>query len=124
MQEKADLGKGSVTYPFPVFEYENSLNHLTGFIRKKYNVSDVPFSKLDLSFIEACDFYLRVELKLKSNTILGIVRHIRKMIKLAIAEGIIYHDPFDGYAPECPKAEHMRVLPKMGNCSQCLVFVG
>lgn len=86
-------------------QYENSLNHLTRFIRKKYNVSDVPFSKLDLSFIEACDFYLRVELKLKSNTILGIVRHIRKMIKLAIAEGIIYHDPFDGYAPEHPKAE-------------------
>ena len=86
-------------------QYENSLNHLTRFIRKKYNVSDVPFSKLDLSFIEACDFYLRVELKLKSNTILGIVRHIRKMIKLAIAEGIIYRDPFDGYTPERPKAE-------------------
>lgn len=60
---------------------------------------------MDLSFIEACDFYLRVELKLKSNTILGIVRHIRKMIKLAIAEGIIYRDPFDGYTPERPKAE-------------------
>lgn len=86
-------------------QYENSLNHLTRFIRKKYNVSDIPFSKLDLSFIEACDFYLRVELKLKSNTILGIVRHVRKMIKLAIAEGIIYHDPFDGYTPERPKAE-------------------
>lgn len=86
-------------------QYENSLNHLTRFIRKKYNVSDVPFSKLDLSFIEACDFYLRAELKLKSNTILGIVRHVRKMIKLAIAEGIIYRDPFDGYTPERPKAE-------------------
>lgn len=86
-------------------QYENSLNHLTRFIRKKYNVSDVPFSKLDLSFIEACDFYLRVELQLKSNTILGIVRHVRKMIKLAIAEGIISHDPFEDYAPERPKAE-------------------
>lgn len=85
-------------------QYENSLNHLTRFIRKKYNVSDVPFSKLDLSFIEACDFYLRVELQLKSNTILGIVRHVRKMIKLAIAEGIISHDPFEDYAPERPKA--------------------
>lgn len=27
------------------------------------------------------------------------------MIKLAIAEGIIYCDPFEGYAPEYPKAE-------------------
>lgn len=86
-------------------QYENSLNHLTRFIRKKYNVSDVPFSKLDINFIEAYDFYLRVELQRKPNTILGIVRHIRKMIKLAIAEGIIFRDPFDGYTPERPKAE-------------------
>lgn len=86
-------------------QYEISLNHLIRFLRKKYNVSDVPFTKLDLNFIEAYDFYLRVELKRKSNTILGIVRPLRKMIKLAIAEGIIYRDPFDGYTPERPKAE-------------------
>lgn len=86
-------------------QYEISLNHLIRFLRKKYNVSDVPFTKLDLNFIEAYDFYLRVELKRKSNTILGIIRPLRKMIKLAIAEGIIYRDPFDGYAPERPKAE-------------------
>lgn len=86
-------------------QYEISLNHLIRFLRKKYNVSDVPFTKLDLNFIEAYDFYLRVELKRKSNTILGIVRPLRKMIKLAIAEGIIYRDPFDGYAPERPRAE-------------------
>ena len=86
-------------------QYEISLNHLIRFLRKKYNISDVPFTKLDLSFIDAYDFYLRVELQLKPNTILGIVRHVRKMIKLAIAEGIIYRDPFEGYEPERPKAE-------------------
>ena len=86
-------------------QYDISLNHLIRFLRKKYNVSDIPFSKLDMNFIEAYDFYLRVELKRKPNTILGIVRHIRKMIKLAIAEGIIFRDPFDGYTPERPKAE-------------------
>lgn len=87
-------------------QYEISLNHfIIRFLRKKYNVSDIPFTKLDLSFIETYDFYLRVELQLKPNAILGIVRHVRKMIKLAIAEDIIYHDPFDGYAPERPKAE-------------------
>ena len=93
-------------------QYEISLNHLIRFLRKKYNVSDVPFSKLDLNFIEAYDFYLRVELKRKSNTILGIVRHIRKMIKLAIAEGIIFRDPFDGYTPERPKAEQKYLTPE------------
>lgn len=39
------------------------------------------------------------------NTILGITRHLRKMIKLAIGKGIISRDPFEGYAPEGPKAQ-------------------
>lgn len=85
--------------------YEISLMHLKRFMSMKYKVSDIPFTQLDFSFIETFDFYLRVELKRKPNTILGIVRHVRKMIKLAIGEGIITHDPFEGYSPERPKAE-------------------
>jgi integrase len=86
-------------------QYEISLKHLTNFLEKKYKISDIPFSKLDFSFIESFDFYLRVELKRMPNTILGIMRHVRKMIKLAINEGIISRDPFEGYAPERPKAK-------------------
>lgn len=86
-------------------QYENSLNHLKRFMSLKCKLSDIPFTQLDFSFIEKYDFYLRVELKLKPNTILGIMRHLRKMIKLAIGEGIITRDPFEGYSPERPKAE-------------------
>ena len=86
-------------------QYENSLNHLKRFMSLKCKLSDIPFTQLDFSFIEKYDFYLRVELKLKPNTILGIMRHFRKMIKLAIGEGIITRDPFEGYSPERPKAE-------------------
>lgn len=86
-------------------QYENSLKHLVNFLQKKYRLTDIPFTSLDRSFIEAYDFYLRVELKRKPNTILGITRHLRRMIKLAISEGIIYSDPFDGYSPERPQPE-------------------
>ena len=86
-------------------QYENSLNHLKRFMSLKCKLSDIPFTQLDFSFIEKYDFYLRVELKLKPNTILGIMRHLRKMIKLTIGEGIITRDPFDGYSPERPKPE-------------------
>lgn len=86
-------------------QYENSLQHLKRFMSLKHKLSDIPFTQLDFSFIETYDFYLRVELKKKPNTILGIMRHLRKMIKLAIGEGIITHDPFEGYSPERPKAE-------------------
>lgn len=91
--------------PSTFFEYQNALRHLKNFLKRKYNVSDVPFSSLDMSFIESFDFYLRVELKRKPNTILGIVTRVRKMIKYAICEGILTGDPFTGYAPERPKTQ-------------------
>lgn len=52
-------------------QYDISLKHLTNFLDKKYRISDIPFSKLDFSFIESFDFYLRVELQRMPNTILG-----------------------------------------------------
>jgi integrase len=86
-------------------QYGIALKHLVNFMERKYRVSDIPFSKLDLSFIESFDFYLKVELKRMPQTILGIVRPLRKMIKLAVGEGIISRDPFEGYAPDRPKAK-------------------
>lgn len=80
-------------------QYEFSLLHLKRFMSLKYKLSDVPFTQLDFSFIERYDYYLRIELKRKPNTIIGIVSHLRRMIKYAIGEGIISRDPFEGYAP-------------------------
>lgn len=91
--------------PSTFFEYQNALRHLQNFLKQKYNVKDIPFSALDESFINSYDFYLRVELKRKSNTILGITTRMRKMVKYAICEGIITADPFINYSPERPRSE-------------------
>ncbi|KAA6346318.1 Tyrosine recombinase XerD [termite gut metagenome] len=88
-----------------LMQYEFSLKKLIIFLEDKYKVSDIPFSKLDLPFVESLDFYLRVEQKLMAGTVFKIVVHIRRMIKLAIDEGIISRDPFEGYAPDRPKPE-------------------
>lgn len=84
-------------------QHEISLQHLKRFMTLKYKLSDIPFTQLDYSFIEKYDYYLRIELHRKPNTILGITAHLRKMIKYAIGEGIITQDPFEGYSPEKPK---------------------
>ncbi|WP_455672524.1 site-specific integrase [Phocaeicola sp.] len=100
-KKRVGVNREPSTYQY----YEISLKHLKRFMSLKCKLSDIPFTQLDFSFIETFDFYLRVELKRKPNTILGIMRHLRKMIKLAIGEGIITRDPFSGYSPERPKAE-------------------
>lgn len=80
--------------------YGVSFNHLCRFLRTKYNLSDISFQALDYSFVEAFDFYLRVQLKFKPNTIVGIIGHLKIIIKRAINEGIITRDPFVGFSLE------------------------
>jgi integrase len=96
---------GITREPASLFDLQNALRHLNNFIRKKYNLADISFSSLTFSFIESYDFYLRVDLQLKSNTILAITSKLRRIVKQAFSEGIIHKDPFGGYAPLRPKAE-------------------
>ncbi|KAA6309215.1 hypothetical protein EZS27_039247, partial [termite gut metagenome] len=50
--------------------YCNAYRHLSEFLQKKYHVRDMSFKQLNFAFIEAYDFHLRVELKMKPNTVL------------------------------------------------------
>ena len=64
------------------------------------------FNQLTFSFIEAYDFYLRVDLKMKPNTILGYIIPFRKIVRIALNKGFITRDPFTEYKPERGQSEH------------------
>lgn len=83
--------------------YQTTYNHLKQFIRKKYKVSDIPFSRLDLPFIESFDFYLQVECKLKPASMVTIIIYLQKALRIAQHQNLISRPPFDGYKP--PKIE-------------------
>lgn len=61
-KQKVGINRTLATYKCHVV----SLNHLKRFLKKKYNVEDVPFQLLDPSFIESYDHYLRIQLKFTS----------------------------------------------------------
>jgi site-specific recombinase XerD len=84
--------------------YENSLTHLKRFINHKYRVSDVSFRQLDYSFILDYEYYLRINCKMKSSTILHKISSLQKMIETAIEKGIINRSPFAVYSPERSKS--------------------
>ena len=99
--------------------YGISLNHLKRFMRKKYNISDISFQALTPSFVADYDYYLRVELRFASQTIVGIIGQFHRIIKIAINNGLVHIDPFVDYKyitqPIIPKsltAEELHILIK------------
>lgn len=74
-----------------------SLSHLKRFMRKKYNISDIPFQALTPSFVTDYDYYLRIELGLACGTIINTIVHLRRIIKIAINNGLVCSDPFMDY---------------------------
>ena len=86
--------------------YCHAYSHLADFLQKKYHVRDMSFNQLTFSFIEAYDFYLRVDLKMKPNTILGYIIPFRKVVRIALNKGFITRDPFTEYKPERGRSEH------------------
>jgi site-specific recombinase XerD len=97
--------------------YGISLAHLKRFMRKKYNVSDMSFQALTPSFVADYDYYLRVELRFAPQTIVGIIGQLRRIVKIAINNGLIRNDPFVGYkfitSPIVPKSLTSAELKKL-----------
>ena len=91
--------------------YWNAMRHVKNFLSAKYNLSDIPFTALDLSFIEKYDLYLRTECKLAPGTIVILTVRLGTIINHAIAEGIITADPFAGYERKRP-APKQKYLPR------------
>lgn len=96
-----------------------SLGHLKRFMRKKYNISDIPFQALTPSFVTDYDYYLRVDLRLASGTINNTIVPLRRIVKIAINNGLLRNDPFIDYkyitTPIIPKsltAEELNILIK------------
>lgn len=83
--------------------YRNACNHVERFLSEKYNLSDIPFSALNRSFIDDYDLYLRADCHLAPSTIINLTVQLKTIVGEAIADGIITVYPFAGYEPVRPK---------------------
>lgn len=96
-----------------------SFGHLKRFMRKKYNISDIPFQALTPSFVADYDYYLRIELGLACGTIINTIVHLRRIIKIAINNGLVRNDPFIDYkyitedpVPKSLTSDELQILIK------------
>lgn len=82
--------------------YQTTYKYLEQFLRKKYKVGDIPLTRLYLPFIEAFDFYLRVERGLKPASMVTNIIYLQKVARIALHRNLISRPPFTGYKPKSP----------------------
>lgn len=92
-RQRIGIDRSVNTYP----KYNVAYKNLKRFLNEKYHIQDIPLNQLDLPFIEAYDFYLRVERKLKEESIVSIVALLLKAVRIALHRNMITYPPFLGY---------------------------
>jgi site-specific recombinase XerD len=83
-------------------QYCHSYCLLSKFIRLRYNVKDIALCQLNHHFIDAYDFYLRMDKRMTANSVLNHIIPLRKIIRRAISQDTLKRDPFTNYVPEKP----------------------
>jgi integrase len=92
---KALLGKGYAKGTLDRFTITK--NHLTAFIKFKFNNTDLEFTDLNLEFIKDFEFYLRTVRDCSNNTTLKYIANFKKIVIRAIDKEIIQKDPFKNF---------------------------
>ena len=79
-----------------------SFRILEAFLKLRYHTNDIALYQLNHRFIDAYDFYLRVDRRMTANTVLNHIIPLRKIIRRAISQDTLKRDPFANYVPEKP----------------------
>ncbi|KAA6325967.1 Tyrosine recombinase XerC [termite gut metagenome] len=105
MQEfhsRISIDRAASTY----IQHEVLHKQLKSFLREKYRVEDIPLSELDLPFIEAFNYYLRVKRKMKPGTVRARIVLLNKVIRQALHRNFISRPPFEGFGLDKPQVQN------------------
>ncbi|MGN7811622.1 site-specific integrase [Flavobacterium sp. 22076] len=102
---KSLLGKGYARGTLQRFTITK--NHLTAFIKFKFNKDDIEFADLSLEFVKDFEFYLRTVRDCSNNTTLKYIANFKKIVIRAIDKEIINKDPFKNF-----KGRKTRIVKK------------
>ncbi|WP_300021773.1 site-specific integrase [uncultured Maribacter sp.] len=91
------IGKDLKLSTWKKFEYV--YNDVKEFIKSKYDKTDYSLSKLDQSFLDDFEYYLKTVKNQKQVTINKGIQRFRKPIRVALVEGYLVKDPFVQHKP-------------------------
>jgi len=90
-------------------QYELSYRHLSSFILLEYGLKDYPLNRLDLSFIDKYDYYLRVNARLRTNSLVRHIIYLKKIVNRAINQRTILRYPFTEYIPSKKESKYLHI---------------
>lgn len=81
-------------------KFTEAKQHTEDFLFYQFKKRNILLEEISLKFLQDFDYYLKTKKAFKQITINKSIQRVRKIIKLAIAEGFIFTDPFLLYKPK------------------------
>lgn len=79
-----------------VLRYERTERYLGEYMRKNYNVEDMPFRAIDNEFVRNFHIFLKVDKKAEQNTANKYCKNLKKIVRLALDNNWMDVNPFQG----------------------------
>ncbi len=79
-----------------VLRYERTERYLGEFMKKNYNVEDMPFRSIDNEFVRNFHIFLKVDKKAEQNTANKYCKNLKKIVRLALDNNWMEVNPFQG----------------------------
>jgi site-specific recombinase XerD len=89
--------------------YETCLMHTRDFMQLQYNISDIPVTKINFTFLNDFEYYLRSVRKCGNNSAIKYIKNLGKIVRICLGNGWLIVDPYVNYKPK-QKTVHREVL--------------
>ncbi|MFR9546631.1 MAG: site-specific integrase [Rikenellaceae bacterium] len=86
-------------------QYTNVYNHVSRFLKLRYDTEDIALTQLDQEFIEQFHLYLLRDKGFGVATVKGYTNTLRRIVASAVKSGVLRKDPFNNFKAENPKSQ-------------------
>jgi len=91
--------------------YETCLMHVKEFMQWQYHISDLPITKINFTFLNDFEYYLRKVRKCANNSAIKYIKNLGKIVRICLGNGWLTVDPYINYKPKTQKV-HRSALNK------------
>lgn len=77
--------------------YKTTEKHLTGFLQKEHDKTDIEINQLDHAFITEFEFYIKTECKCSGVSAAKYIKHLKKIVNQCLANSWLKINPFINY---------------------------